>query len=377
MAQYNISVSGNQLVVELIVTGGDFSPNVRTFKSPSIKLTPDTIKFNESGIYKMSLNFNEINEIGGIVPTDLEDAANLVTDLIANFNGGGASPEINAALLASENPSDTNPFATETWVDDNFQSILVSGTNIKTINGTSVLGSGDLTVPGGSGDGDFEFYGVVRYIPLTNTWELLNDAAHSSKNITSIISTDTTNGFKINPTYPSDALYNIGFVNITPDESLVRSGISAGASFGFTQITCPVVQNQGFGFIMNGTVILSDTTHIVPVAYELSWDATAMSLTLEFRGLNQQVGEGLGASNFNVNILPSSNSNFFFARYDLNYTPNGTKIKIKFYDLAGNVVTPTGRWLFNRTQPWQPLNNQLSKVGPNANFWVYGKYKKV
>jgi len=129
MAQYNISVSGNQLVVELIVTGGDFSPNVRTFKSPSIKLTPETIKFNESGIYKMSLNFNEINEIGGIVPTDLEDAANLVTDLIANFNGGGASPDLTG-------------YATETWVDDNYSKYLlrvvtptanVTGTTAETV----------------------------------------------------------------------------------------------------------------------------------------------------------------------------------------------------------------------------------------------------
>lgn len=33
------------------------------------------------------------------------------------------------------------------------QDTLVSGTNIKTINGTSILGSGDLTIEGGSGSG--------------------------------------------------------------------------------------------------------------------------------------------------------------------------------------------------------------------------------
>lgn len=36
------------------------------------------------------------------------------------------------------------------------QVTLVSGTNIKTINGTSVLGSGDLTVTGGGGSSGFE-----------------------------------------------------------------------------------------------------------------------------------------------------------------------------------------------------------------------------
>lgn len=38
--------------------------------------------------------------------------------------------------------------------DTSKQDVLVSGTNIKTINGESILGSGDLTV-GGGGGGDF------------------------------------------------------------------------------------------------------------------------------------------------------------------------------------------------------------------------------
>ena len=40
----------------------------------------------------------------------------------------------------------------KTYFDTLYQAVLVSGTNIKTINGSSVLGSGDLTV---SGSGDF------------------------------------------------------------------------------------------------------------------------------------------------------------------------------------------------------------------------------
>ena len=37
------------------------------------------------------------------------------------------------------------------WAVGKFQSILVSGTNIKTINGDSILGSGDITISGGGG----------------------------------------------------------------------------------------------------------------------------------------------------------------------------------------------------------------------------------
>jgi hypothetical protein len=39
-----------------------------------------------------------------------------------------------------------------------YQAALVSGTNIKTINGTSILGSGDITIEGGSGSVDLSDY---------------------------------------------------------------------------------------------------------------------------------------------------------------------------------------------------------------------------
>lgn len=100
MAQYNISVSGNQLIIELIVTGGDFAPSIVSIKNPSIKLTTDRIKFYDSGVYNMALFFNQINEIDGVAPTDLEDATDKIIALIANFNGGGAAPyKVFTALL--------------------------------------------------------------------------------------------------------------------------------------------------------------------------------------------------------------------------------------------------------------------------------------
>ena len=49
-------------------------------------------------------------------------------------------------------------FVTSSYHDSTKQDALVSGTNIKTINGTSILGSGDLVISGGTGssDGDFK-----------------------------------------------------------------------------------------------------------------------------------------------------------------------------------------------------------------------------
>lgn len=40
---------------------------------------------------------------------------------------------------------------TKEYVDNGFQATLVSGTNIKTINNTSILGSGNIEIQGASG----------------------------------------------------------------------------------------------------------------------------------------------------------------------------------------------------------------------------------
>lgn len=89
MAQYDITASGNQLIIQLIVTDGDFAPNIVSLKNPSIKLTTDRIKFYDSGVYNMALFLEQINEINSVSPIDLEDASDKIIALIANFNGGG------------------------------------------------------------------------------------------------------------------------------------------------------------------------------------------------------------------------------------------------------------------------------------------------
>ena len=72
----------------------------------------------------------------------------------------GATVNLDAYALKSDIPSLTG-YATESWVEsknyltthqslDGKQDKLVSGTNIKTINGSSILGAGNITISGGS-----------------------------------------------------------------------------------------------------------------------------------------------------------------------------------------------------------------------------------
>ena len=97
MARNNIDIVGSELVIERIVALGDVSPYSISFESPTVELVLDRIKFYERGIYKISLGLTDINEIGGIAPTDIVDAYNKILNSIINLNG----------------------YATEEWVIEN------------------------------------------------------------------------------------------------------------------------------------------------------------------------------------------------------------------------------------------------------------------
>jgi hypothetical protein len=101
-------------------------------------------EFNGTGYVSKSITGQEI--------IDASAGGGGVTDITTNaplFTTGGTTPD----LSISEADASTDGFITaidwNTFNDK--QDALISGTNIKTINGSSVLGSGDLVVSGGGG----------------------------------------------------------------------------------------------------------------------------------------------------------------------------------------------------------------------------------
>lgn len=72
-----------------------------------------------------------------------------VTETELNNKGYATSSQLNTGFADAE-----RKFAALNEEMDNKQPILVSGTNIKTINGNSILGSGDIVISGGGGSSE-------------------------------------------------------------------------------------------------------------------------------------------------------------------------------------------------------------------------------
>lgn len=83
--------------------------------------------------------------------------------------------------LSVGTPTLDSDAATKLYVDGigaTKQDTLVSATNIKTVNGNSLLGSGDLTISGGGGTGDYTFISKTApaYTPGLLYWDSTEDA---------------------------------------------------------------------------------------------------------------------------------------------------------------------------------------------------------
>lgn len=97
----------------------------------------DGTDFNTTWVDPNTGNVDSVNSQTGIVVLDTDDIADTATARYTN--------DIDISRLANTSGSNSG--------DQDLsgkQDLLVSGTNIKTVNGSSVLGTGDITISGGS-----------------------------------------------------------------------------------------------------------------------------------------------------------------------------------------------------------------------------------
>ena len=133
-------------------------------------------------------NYYTKTETNGLLDTKLDVTAYTPTDLSNYYTKSETSgaTEISTAL---ESKADTATTYTKTETDNAItaatstkQDTLVSGTNIKTINGETLLGEGNITIQGGSGGGMTEDDELLLSTALTDLNDRKIDASEVKSN---------------------------------------------------------------------------------------------------------------------------------------------------------------------------------------------------
>lgn len=124
--------------------------------------------------------------------------------------GGGGSVTINTTLTSTSTTEAASASTVKT-LQDTKQANLVSGTNIKTVNGTSILGSGNIVISGGGGAS----VPVLRTIDTAGRTLAAADLGNlvrynSASNANFTIPTDVTLGITDANANVSIELYQIG-----------------------------------------------------------------------------------------------------------------------------------------------------------------------
>lgn len=200
------------------------------------------IKHNfNSGDLIMASDFNELEDQVAQNEADIATKQDALT--------AGENITIDNGVISAEGVS-------QEYVDDALeekQNTLVSGTNIKTINGKSLLGSGNITIEGGGG-GDDSNYELIESITLssdTTYYEKKNlDLKALIISITSSSNTDDTakgGVFSIN----GSALMNSNGLLRKSRTTVLNLRIQNGRMFGFE---INQANNQTNSYYMNASL---------------------------------------------------------------------------------------------------------------------------
>lgn len=126
------STGGSDITEQVILSWG-FTKNTGTYSKPS------------GGIPK--------SDLASSVQTSLGKADTALQSYTEQYKGTITGIKMNGSSKGTSGVVDLGTVLTEHQNLDGKQDKLVSGTNIKTINGTSILGSGDISIGEGTGGG--------------------------------------------------------------------------------------------------------------------------------------------------------------------------------------------------------------------------------
>lgn len=246
------------------------------------------------------------------------------------------------------------------------QDTLVSGTNIKTINSTSILGSGNIDITGGTGGyvtlsavpysdvacttGQYGYYGSTAYLCTggfwTSKWTL---TTHSNPTPTTYSLTITPSGF----TGADKFTYNS--TDYTTEQTI--TGLSADASFTVTPDTGRSIACTGTGLTDNTGGSYTANTDTANVAATCTSSAVATSETLTPSSVSPawtKVGSGTNLTT----LTDSDDATYFYTASTSATTSMAMGAVVGSGTIAG--VKMCGRVKFDTSATYGPrfrLNN--------------------
>jgi len=91
MGKWVFTASNGSVVAKMTPDTDEIKPKTFTFRSLSLTNALGKLRFFESGKFKFSALFTRIGDIGGDIPTDIDDAEALLLSLIPSASGGGGT----------------------------------------------------------------------------------------------------------------------------------------------------------------------------------------------------------------------------------------------------------------------------------------------
>lgn len=281
-----------------------------------------------------------------------------VTGTAPVVSSGGTTPAISMAAATTS----VNGYLTSTdWTTFNGkQAALVSGTNIKTVNGTTLLGSGDVgTITyayGGTGQTTVTT-GDVLYGSATNTWsklgigttgQILRVVAGAPAwgtdyvgTVTSVGGTGTVNGITLTGTVTSSGNLTLGgtlgsIANSQLSNSAVTIGstsISLGATSttlaGLTGVTSSAITDSG---LTSGRVTYATTGGLLTDSANLTFSGSALAITGNLTSTTAQFGAN--PAGVSIGVIGIPNQKRIYGRN----AANSADVNILYVDGSNGVV---------------------------------------
>ena len=297
---------------------------------------------------------SELTNTSGYITNTVDDLINYTeTSYFSEVAFSGVYDDLtNLPTIPTKTSELTNDsgFITDSYHDSTKQDTLVSGTNIKTINNESILGSGNITVGGGSST-DVQINGTS--ITSSNVANIITQSSYNA--ITNKIA--TMSDLPTVPTKTSDLNNDSGFITNTVNDLTnytLTSALSTVATSGsYNDLTNKPTIPTTTSELTNNSGFITNTVNDLTNYYT----KTEIDTKLNYTTSEKIVGKWIDNSDIYAITVSTTKANLVS---DLNTITNKRVIKFEGY------MQPTSNGVY------MPINNAFNQDSFRWTLWTNG-----